>query len=229
MKKMPGIPSVLPAQQPLFQTLTIREQNFVTHPDVFTDPIKAAKAVGYADTTAQSKAHIMRQSLLYFIMPLHEARIESTGVTVDRIKDELAAIAFANEVDYYDTADTENGTVKFVRDLTRLPQAMQRAIKKINYTNTVMPDGSVIQEVESIELYDKLGALKELAEIFGLHDAKLRTPTADTNEDDQVMEHMEPDELDAVIKAFDKAAARAKAVGSKKRDRQAIDVKPTRK
>jgi hypothetical protein len=229
MKKIPGVPTVMPSQQPLFQTLTAREQAFVMHPDVFTDPVAAAKAVGYADTTAQAKAYTMRKDLLYFIMPLHEARLEKTGVTADRIKDELAAIAFANEADYYDTVDTKDGTLKFLRDLTRLPPAMQRAIKKINYTNTVMPDGSVIQEVESIELYDKLGALKELAEIFGLHDARLRQPADSEDEDEKVMEYMEPDELDVVIKAFDKATARAKAVGNKKRDRQAIDVKPTRK
>lgn len=229
MKKIPGVPAMLPSQQPLFETLTMREQSFIVHPDVFSDPIKAAKEVGYAATTAQAKAHIMRKDLLFFILPLHEARLEKTGITVDRIKDELAAIAFANEVDYYDTADTDTGTVKYVRDLTRLPPAMQRAIKKINYTNTVMPDGSIIQEVESVELYDKLAALKELAEIYGLHDPRTRKTDEDSDtEDQQIMEHLEPEELDAVTKVLDKAAARAKSLGDKKRDRRAIEGKIVR-
>lgn len=217
---IPKLPALL---QPNFDRLTAREQAFVMHPDVFTNPVKAAMAVGYARTTAQVRSYQMRRELMFYIMPLHEARLEKTGVTVDRIKDELAAIAFANEADFYDTVDVETEidgqlvveTVKFVRDITRLPEHMQRAVKSVEYETTIDDKGQQTQKLAKVVLYDKLVALKELAEIFGLKDPRFRKPTDESAEQAELLEHLEPEELEALAKIHTTAASRA----AKKREK----------
>lgn len=221
--KLPVPAGAVPA---LFDQLTPREQAFVMHPDVFTDPVGAAMAVGYSESTAKGKAHVMRHQLMYYIMPLHEARMAETGVTIDRVKQELSAIAFANEPDYYDNIDieTETGaeTVKVVKDIKRLPEHMQRAIKKIEFKTIILGDSKTYQVLENIELYDKQSALKELAEILGAHDPRFRRPDAPEDEDMSLLEHLEPEELELVTRAYDRAATRAKAVSDKKRDARAL-------
>ena len=221
MKNLP-----VSTDNPLFMKLTPREQAFVTHPDVFANPVAAARAVGYTESTALAKAHIMRHQLMYFIMPLHEKRMAETGVTIDRVKNELSAIAFANEADYYDVIDIEGEqgaeTIKVVKDITRLPQHMQRAIKKISYKDIILSDGKHYQMLEAVELYDKLSALKELAEILGAHDPRFRKPDAPEDEDQTLLENLEPDELEMITKVYDKAAQRVKRAADKKRDARAI-------
>jgi Terminase small subunit. len=223
-KQLPAVPDgAVPA---LFDQLTPREQAFVLHPDVFTNPVGAAIDVGYSETTAKGKAHVMRHQLMYFIMPVHEKRMAETGVTIERVKQELSAIAFANEADYYDTIDieTETGaeTIKAVKDIKRLPEHMQRAIKKIEFKTIVLGDAKTYQVLERIELYDKQAALKELAEILGAHDPRFRKPDAPEDEDQTMLEHLEPEELELVTKAYDKAAQRARAAADRKKDARAI-------
>lgn len=223
-RNLPALPDgVVPA---LFDQLTPREQAFVLHPDTFANPVAAAMDVGYSETTAKGKAHIMRHQLMYFIMPVHEKRMATTGVTIERVKDELSAIAFANEADYYDTIDieTETGaeTVKVVKDIKRLPEHMQRAIKKIEFKTIILGDAKTYQILERIELYDKQAALKELAEILGAHDPRFRRPDVPEDEDQTLLEHLEPDELEMITKTYDAAAKRAKAASDRKRDARAI-------
>jgi DNA polymerase III gamma/tau subunit len=225
VKQVPAnVDSRVPA---LFDQLTPREQAFVMHPDVFTNPIKAAMDVGYSESTAKGKSHIMRHQLMYYIMPIHEARVAETGVTIERVKNELSAIAFANEADYYDTIDieTETGaeTVKVVKDISRLPEHMQRAIKHIEFKTIILGDSKTYQVLEHIELYDKQSALKELAEILGAHDPRFRKPETPPGEEEMtLLEHLEPEELELVTRAYDKAAQRARAASDRKRDARAI-------
>ena len=207
----------------LFSQLTPREQAFVLHPDVFTDPVAAALAVGYSESTARGKSHIMRHQLMYYILPVHEARMAETGVTVDRVKKELSAIAFANEVDYYDVIDIDGETVKVVKDIKRLPEHMQRAIKKIEFKTVLLGENRQYQVLEHIELYDKQSALKELAEILGAKDPRFRRPDAPPGEEETILlEHLEPEELELVTRAYDKAAQRARTASDRKRDVRAI-------
>lgn len=206
---------------PLMELLEPRELAFVMHPDVFTDPRKAAVAVGYSESTAASKAHQMRKQLMYFIKPQHEARVEKAGVSVDALIEELKAIAFAIEPDYWDTVDVEGDTIKVPKDPTRLPDYMKKAIKSVSYETVILSDGSSFQKCSQIELHDKMAALKELKSIIGADDPLFRKPPLETSEQ-ELLEHMEPEELELVGKVYARAEARARKLADQKRDQQAI-------
>ena len=211
-----------------FQRLTPREQAFVMHPEVYTNPMKAAEDVGYTANTARCKSHIMRHQLMYYIMPLQEQRMEAANITAERIVNELACIAFADETQFYDTIDIEGETVKVVKDFTRMPESMRRAIKSIELGNIVLPDGTMVQTVTKIQLYDKQAALRELKEIAGLNDPRFRKPPEKDNADEALMSQLEPDELELVARMYAKASDRATAASNKKRDARAIPGKRTK-
>jgi hypothetical protein len=212
------------SDDPLFHTLTPRQQAFVVHPEILTDPIKAAVDVGYSETTAVARAHVMRKQLMYYIRPLEQQRIAALGITIDRVRSELAATAFANVVDYYDTVDSPDGDTRRVfRAPEFLPAHLQAAIKQVVYDDMVHADGTVTQYIKSIVLYDKAGALRELAEIMGLKDAALRQPDGATRDADaQLLENLDDKELEVVQRLYQRAADRAKAVNDTKRDKNAI-------
>lgn len=203
---------------PLFKELTSREQMFVMHPMVLSDPVQAAKDVGYADTTAVSRAHQMRHQLLYFIKPLAAKRAEQQEVSFERLVYELKCVAYAKLSDYLDTVDTLGDTIKVYKDVTRLPDHLQRAVKSVEFESIIMPDGTQFQKVSKIELHDRLAALKQLRELTGADGT--RPPDRDFEQ--ELSEHLEPSELEAVNKMYLNAAKRAKATADKLRDRQAL-------
>lgn len=208
------------------ETLTPREAAFVLDPEVMTDPKAAAIRAGYAPSSARCHAYTWRKQLMYFILPLHQERIKhtqvTTGITPDRIKNEIANIAFANEADYYDTVDVDGDTIKVLKDVTRMPEPMQRAIKKVEFETIVAADGTQFQRLLKIELYDKLKALSELAEIFGLKDPKTRNPDDQLSEEQKFAEGMSSEALDQMAAIMEAEHKRLKAHASKKRDRQAL-------
>lgn len=210
----------------LFSQLTAREQLFILHPLIMTDVVQAAKDAGYSKSTAESKAYTMRKQLMYYIRPVEDRRLAAVGSTADRVRAELAAIAYANEANYFDVVDTDTETIRVYKDPTRLPEHMQRAIKSINYETIEWTDKDGTrfseQRISSISLYSKLDALKELAEIHGLHDPRQRQPETPGNEGQQLLDNLAPEELEIITRLYDTAAARAKALANKKRDAQAI-------
>lgn len=225
MAREPRTLPVVQHETPLMELLEPRELAFVTHPDVFIEPVKAALAVGYSEATARGKAHQMRKQLMYYIRPLHDARVEASGVTIDALIEELKAIAFANEPDYWETVDVEGDTIKVPKDPTRLPERMKKAIKSVSYDTVVLPDGSQYQRLTKVDLYDKIAALKELKSILGADDPMFRKPPAMDAEEQELLEHMEPEELELVGQVYAKAEARARKLASRKRDQKAIPGK----
>lgn len=208
---------------PLFERLTERQQRFVMHPNVSHDPVQAAIDVGYTATTARVRAHIMRKQLLFYIRPIEAKRNAQLGVTVETIRDELVNIAHANIADYYDVVDVDGDTIKVYKDPSLLPVSMQKAIKAIDYDNIIDSEGNATQMIRSITLYDKHSALRELAEIMGMKDQKLRAPEGNVQEEQaELLELLEPKELEIVQRLYQRAANRLSNAASAKRDREAI-------
>jgi hypothetical protein len=208
----------------LLEHLSPRERAFIQHPLVMSDPVQAAKEVGYAESTA-AKAHDRFRELFYYIQHYNKQRLAAAGVTQQRIIEELAAIAFADETEYFEAVDTESGeTVKRIKDLTRLPAHMRAALKRVSCG--VMTDaGVVIPNVFSFELHNKVDALKALAEYFGMKLGKGGGPGSETDPAQrQMLEQLPDDELESLNAIYEKAATRTKAVVDKRRDAKAIDV-----
>lgn len=207
---------------PLVDKLTPRERAFIRHPLVTIDPSAAALAVGYSETTSKTYAYRMRKELDFYIQHYENQRMAKINVSQERVRQELAAIAFADETDYYDTMDTESGeTIKVLKDPTRLPEHMRRAIKHIQYESITLPGGKQIQSLIGLELYSKLDALKQLAEYMGMKNTKASEDDGDSEERARIAA-LEPEELEAIASILEKATGRAKKAASTKRDQKAI-------
>jgi phage terminase small subunit len=207
----------------LLEELSPRERAFVQHPLVATDPVQAAREVGYAEGTAIHAGDRARK-LLYYIQHYTKQRMAVVGVTQQKIIEELAAIAFADETDYFEAVDTASGdTVKQVKDLKRLPPAMRKAIKSLNY-GYVTQDGVVLPHAVQFELHDKVQALKALAEYFGLRQGKAGGSAEQDPIERRMLEQFTTEELETLNALYETAANRTKKAVSRRKDADAIDA-----
>ncbi len=94
-----------------------------------------------------------------YIKSLNEKALESCGVTNTRLIRELACIAFVNMDDF--RLDW-NSLIEF----EKISRKNKAAIKKIKYKKNDTDHGC-FEEIE-LELFDKMGALRELKELSGL-------------------------------------------------------------
>lgn len=120
----------------------------------------AAIRAGYSPKTANQQAdQLMKvECIRAEIDRLKAEKSKRTGVTKERIMEELAKMAFVN---HQDVADDDG---KLKKGVQRTDSA---AIKKIR--TKYFPDGSVEQEVE---LYDKSKALDLLNKMVGAYEGK---------------------------------------------------------
>ena len=228
-KKKSAALTTLPAEisPTLFAELTPREQAFVNHPLILTNAYQAAVAVGYSESTARTKAAQMRKQLMYYIRPVVKQRMAEQGISLERVEQELGYLAFANEADFYEKVDIENDTILVAKDPMLLPENMQRAIRSIDISETILSDGGRIQNV-SIQLHEKAPALKMLAEMLGGFDPRSREPgdAAARRSQAELFDFMSADDLKTVTEIYARAESnRTKSLKSKLADKEAIDGK----
>jgi Terminase small subunit len=219
------------ADPPMLDKLTPRERAFVQHPLALLNPKQAAKECGYivdSDKYHNTNYNIIAKRLSYFVQHYAQQRMKVAEVTVGRIIEELAAIAFCDPTEFYDTVDLDTGyTVKIMKDVTRLPERMRRAIKNLNYTS-LDTSGKTIDGTFSVELHNKIEALKALAEFFGLKKGDMGKGERTTEADQQMLENLTPEELESLNAIYTQAAERTKKVSNRKRDANAIEGKVER-
>ena len=197
----------------LLDRLTARERAFIQHPEVLVNATKAAVEAGYSEGWARGNAGTKRKQLMYFILPEVHKRWAEKGVTLERIHEELAAIAFANMADYYDRVELDDGTQAMVgKDPTLLPEVMSRAIEQVTIENLMATDGTITQRIGFV-LHDKKPALKMLAELLGGFDPRTREPqdAATRRKQAELFDFMKPDEIDTIVKIYQRAEKRQKA------------------
>lgn len=198
--------------------LTELERKFVLHPEVMTKPEKAAVEVGWSASWARARAHQKRQQLMYYILPIAKERWAKADITLDRIHEELAAVAFADETEYYERVDVDLGdgkgaeTLLVGKDPTMLPKRMSAAVEQINIENLTLAGGDLFQVV-SFVLHDKKPALKMLAEMLGGFDPKNRQPSdaAEKLRQGRLFDFMEQGEIDTIVKIYNRAEKRSLA------------------
>lgn len=127
----------------------------------------AAKRAGIQGDNARISAWQMLQNedVQDYIQQL-EADISSrVGITAEKVKREIARIAFSDIRDYY----TEEGTLKQPGDLSDDAAAALSGIEvdELFGFNPMADQKEKIGETKKIKLYDKLGALEKLMKHLG--------------------------------------------------------------
>ena len=145
--------------------LTAKQERFVEAYLVDLNATQAAIRAGYSPETAKeigyenlTKPHIRAK-----IDKAMAERSKRTGISADRVLNELAKIGFANAADII---DFESGEV-----LAYATKEDTACIQSVKIKNTRTDMGST--EEREIKLYDKHKALDSLARHLGLYNDKL--------------------------------------------------------
>jgi phage terminase small subunit len=143
--------------------LTPNQERFVAEYLVDLNATQAAIRAGYsAKTASQQGARLLGNAkVAAAIAERQAARAERTGITQERVLEELALLAFS-DLEHYEVAD--NGEVTLAPGA---PRGAMRALSSIKRRISTDKDGSVTREVE-LKLWDKPGPLKLAGRHVGL-------------------------------------------------------------
>ena len=139
---------------------TEMQQAFAAHPKVTTDPHQAALDAGYSESYAKGHAHALRKQLSPLIMQLQEAAARHSAISKARVQSELAAMGFANILDYFNIDDDGRMIPKQLNELTREQAAAVQEVKLCEYKGKMV--------IESLKLADKRANLVELGKTLGM-------------------------------------------------------------
>lgn len=140
-------------------SLTPKQERFCEEYLVDMNATQAAIRAGYSAKTAGSQGGDLTQKpeIQTRLAELREIQSKRTGVTADRVINELATIAFADMDEY---ALIENGRLKVIDSSERKP-GRSRAVKKLTQSQSDGADGGGSFS-QGLELHDKLRALEML-------------------------------------------------------------------
>ena len=145
---------------------TLMQKRFVD--ELFVDYNQTAAAIraGYSPRSAHSIASELRDNPdIQEMIELREAQISArTGSSVERIKRELASIAFVNPKNFIETTDHGEITIKNMEDIDDIDAA---AIQEITVTRG--RSGTTTK----LKLIDKKGPLELLGKTEGMFKDKI--------------------------------------------------------
>jgi phage terminase small subunit len=126
---------------------------------------KAAERAGYSEKTAsqQASALLTRPKVQAHLLELKEQRAKRTGITADRVVQELAKIGFSNIQDFM------NGTME-INNLNTIKRSKTAAISGIKIKKTKIPDTDIDIDIIEFKLHDKTKALDLLGRHLGIYE-----------------------------------------------------------
>lgn len=161
--------------------LTEKQARFVAEYLVDLNATEAAKRAGYSEKTAYSIGfeNLKKPEIQEAIQQAKDARAERTGITQDRVLQELARVAFASGTDFARVV-SEDIPVTTVDDEGNLQKTIRR-IQRVELVDTDRVDpekraaiAGIKEGKHGIEVssYDKVKALELLGKHLGLFDGK---------------------------------------------------------
>jgi phage terminase small subunit len=145
--------------------LTDKQRRFVEEYMVDFNATQAAIRAGYSKRTAGriGDQNVKKLVIKEAIQAQMNALSEKTGITAERVREELGRLAFSNMDDY---AEWGPGGVTLT-DSSQLSEDAARAVAEVS--QTITKEGGSIR----FKLHDKKGALDSLAKHFGMFTEKV--------------------------------------------------------
>lgn len=136
--------------------LTPKQARFVQEYLIDLDATKAATRAGYSARTAKQQGHVLLQKphVQAAVKAATDARSERTGITADRVLQELARLGFSDLRRAFD----EKGNLKRPEEWDDDTAA---AIASVEVVTRSIGDGEV-EQVHKIKVWDKNSALEKL-------------------------------------------------------------------
>ena len=140
--------------------LTDKKRRFALEYLIDLNATAAAVRAGYSKRSAHNHGHrlIKDDEVAALIRTAIEARRSRVEVTVDRVVEELASIAFLDPRDLF-------GTAGELLPITEIPECARRALASFEFGST---DGEARVTVSKVRFWDKLSALSMLARHLGM-------------------------------------------------------------
>lgn len=194
---------------------TEMQRAFAAHPVVTTNPMKAALESGYSESYAKNHAAALRKQLAPLIMEYQEMAKRASAISVAKVQSELAAMGFANIVDYFNV-DERSGriTPKQFGELTRDQAAAIQEVKMVDYVDEETGETHFV--IGHIKLADKRANLVELGKTLGMFN---KIVVEDKREQTLLMQDIPTDALEEAESLLLAAASQAK---ERRRNKNAI-------
>ena len=185
---------------------TEMQRKFAASPIVSTNPRQAMIDAGYSENHARAHAYALRKQLSPLIIEIQEQAKKISAISVARVQTELAAMGFANVVDYFNI-DEETGrmTPKQLNELTREQAAAIQEVKVVDYLDE--ETGITHYVIGSIKLADKRANLVELGKTLGMFN---KITIEDNRENTLMMRDIPTDALEQAESLLLAAASQAK-------------------
>lgn len=151
------------------RSLTPRQERFVDEYLVDLNATQAAIRAGYSRRTARQigEENLSKPDIAAAVRQQKTERAARVQITVDRVLQEVAAVAFANILDVLN----EDGTMKPIQDF---PPGITAAIANLEVSEIRDPNGVSIGSTKKLRLTDKLGGLTLLMRHMGMLNDKLK-------------------------------------------------------
>jgi hypothetical protein len=193
---------------------TAMQKAFAADPNVTTDPHGACLRAGYAASYAKSQALALREQMAPLIMEYQEAAKRRTAISVAKVQTELAAMGFANVLDFYHIEEDGRMIPKMLNELTREQAAAIQEVEVIPFISPIT--GEEIMVVGRVKLADKRANLVELGKTLGMFN---KIQIEDKREAKLLMDDVPTDTLEQAEQLLLTAAASAK---DKRKNKEAI-------
>jgi len=149
--------------QPQYTTMQVK---FAAHPQVMSNAYRAARDAGYSKSYAKSQALALRKQLAPMILENQERVRTLSAISSARIQSELAALGFANVLDYFNIAEDGSIRPKQLNELTRGQASAIQEVKVIELEDPVTGEKRTV--VGYLKLADKRANLVELGRSLGM-------------------------------------------------------------
>lgn len=151
---------------------TLKQAAFVREYLVDLNATQAAVRAGYSPRTARQQGQrlLTKVDIAVAIERAFEERSKRTGITSERVLDELAKLAFSNLLDYFRLTDEGEPAI----DLSGITPEQAAALTEIQVDDYVDGRGEDARDVRRVKIKtaDKLKALEMLARHLGLFSDK---------------------------------------------------------
>jgi len=165
--------------------LNPKQQQFALEYIIDFNATQAAIRAGYSKKTAGSigSENLEKPEMQAAIQQAIEKRSQRTGITADRVLNELSIIAFSDMKDYVHI--DENGSVGLIPfDDERMPEGASRAVSGIKETRRIIGSGEGGKEItlevrQEYKHHDKVKCLELLGKHLGILKDKFEFSASD--------------------------------------------------
>lgn len=142
--------------------LTPKQRRFCHEYIIDLNGTQAAIRAGYSENSAKEIAseNLTKPNIQNFIQELNQERQNATGITAQRVIEELGKIAFS---DIRELMTVDNALM----DIKQLDDNTAGAVASIE-VDEIRMSGMAVGETKKVKLWDKIRALDSLGKHFGI-------------------------------------------------------------